>query len=139
MGTTFSLAIKGCLALIKVISFFVLIFGVIPLIALEYFAFAKIKSSFPIILVSFDSSSIYGVNNALRLVKICSISISSSYFKLLSSLFNSKIIVGSINMVEPAFEISWINPCICERYSSLTGITNLSFLIVTICSWMYFE
>jgi len=34
------------------------------------------------------------------------------------------------NTVEPELDTSCINPFTCERYSSFTGITYLSFLIV---------
>ena len=75
----------------------------------------------------------------LKSCKIFSISKFSSFFKLASSLFNSKTEIGSINTVEPELEISCTNPLIWLLYSSLTGITYLSFLIVTTFSWIYFE
>ena len=49
IGTTVSLLIKGCLAFFKFISFLFETLGIIASIDFAYFAFANIKSSFPII------------------------------------------------------------------------------------------
>ena len=45
---------------------------------------------------------------------------------------------GSIKIVDPLEEISWIKPFIVPLYSCFIGITNLLFLIVIIGSWTYF-
>ena len=58
IGTTKDASIKGCLAFIKLTYLFSFIVGVIPLIELEYFAFAKIKSSIPIDSISEKRSSV---------------------------------------------------------------------------------
>ena len=58
---------------------------------------------------------------------------------MLSSLLSSKIDKGSINTVEPVLEISCTKPLIWALYSSFTGKTYLSFLIVTTFSCKYFE
>ena len=97
----------------------------------EYLAFAKIKSSVPIILASCLISSVYAKRIELKLNKIFSISAFSSIFKLFSSLFKSNTATGSINTVEPLWEISCTKPFIFDLYSCFTGITYLLFLSVT--------
>ena len=57
-GTTLFLSIKGCLAFIKLISFYSLIIGVIAFKELENLALAKIKSNFPIKSLSIFNCSI---------------------------------------------------------------------------------
>jgi hypothetical protein len=54
-------------------------------------------------------------------------------------LLASTIASGSINSVEPVEEESWTRPGTFARYSCFTGITYLSFLIVTMFSCKYFE
>ena len=106
IGTTVELSIRGCLAFIKLIYFVSLILGVIPFIELEYFAFAKIKSSIPMDSMSDNNSLVYGNKSELKDCKILSISVASSTFKLFMALFASNTDIGSINTVEPLLEIS---------------------------------
>ena len=137
IGTMVSLLIKGCLAFLNVISFLFETLGIIASIVFAYFAFANIKSSFPIISKFSFIWDIIGTNNLVSSDNIFSISMFSSFTNSCISLFISKTDNGSINTVEPAFETSWINPFIDERYSSFTGITKRSLRIVIIGSWIY--
>ena len=60
IGTAFLGSKRGCLASFKIICFWVLIIGVIPLILLEYLALAKAKSNLPIHSISSLISLAYG-------------------------------------------------------------------------------
>ena len=128
------LSINGCLADIKFIYLLSLISGLIPLILLLKEAFANIKSISPISWILFFNSYVIKDSFLDNSVKIFEISIAYSALKLFNSLFNSKTDKGSIKTVEPLEEISWTKPFICPLYSSFTGITYLSFFIVTILS-----
>ena len=89
------------------------------------------KSIKPIKFILFFIFSIMLKNREDNFCKIISVSIISSFFKLFKSLFKSKTDIGSINTVEPDWEISWINPLTSWRDSFFTGTTNLPFLKVT--------
>ena len=132
-------SIKGWRAWIKFTYFLLLIPGLIPFSFLLKLALANIKSIWPINSILFFNSLVIGISFLESSVKIFAISIASSAFKLFNSLLSSKTARGSIKTVEPLEETSWTNPLTKLLYSSFTGITYLSFFIVTILSCKYFE
>lgn len=96
------------------------------------------KSISPIKFKSLFNSEVISKNRLDKLSRIFWISIDSLIFNSFISLFKSNTEIGSINRVEPELEISWTKPLNSDLYSAFTGITNLSFLTVTIGSCINF-